>query len=314
MTANEVTIRDQASGSVARIAPELGFNCFSFQAATAAEPLEVLWSDPEFTSGQTKPARSGIPILFPFAGRIRGTSFAFAGKGYSLEVGDDFGNAIHGFVLRRAWRIIEQSPARVVGEFHASVDDAALLDSWPADFRIRASYELSGSSLLSTISICNPDDRPLPFGLGTHGYFRVPLGSSGDRGACLISVPVSERWELGPDLLPIGRRSAVGGELARGVPFDQTKFDDVFDGLKTSAGFCTARIDDPQSGRVLTVKFSDQYRACVVFNPPHREAICIEPYTTIPDAFTLQAKGVDTGLRVLGPGESFEAQIEMRLE
>ncbi|HEX5447005.1 MAG TPA: hypothetical protein VFW87_24535, partial [Pirellulales bacterium] len=60
--------------------------------------------------------------------------------------------------------------------------------------------------------------------------------------------------------------------------------------------------------------FDDQFVACVVFNPPHRQAVCVEPYTMIPDPFALLAAGVDPHLRVLAPGGSFRTAIEIRVE
>ena len=60
--------------------------------------------------------------------------------------------------------------------------------------------------------------------------------------------------------------------------------------------------------------FDDQFTACVVFNPPHREAVCIEPYTTVPDAFTLAERGIDPHLLTLAPGKSFRTRIEIRLD
>jgi len=48
----------------------------------------------------------------------------------------------------------------------------------------------------------------------------------------------------------------------------------------------------------------------VVYNPPHREAFCIEPYTCVPDPFALEARG----LRVLAPGEQFQARIDIEVD
>jgi aldose 1-epimerase len=51
-----------------------------------------------------------------------------------------------------------------------------------------------------------------------------------------------------------------------------------------------------------------------VYNPPHREAVCIEPYTTIPDAFTLAERGIEPHLKVLAPGKTFRTRIEIRVD
>ena len=71
MTQEIVTISDAATGARAKILPGRGFNCFSFLAPTKATPLEVLWSVADFAEGGGRPSGSGIPLMFPFAGRIR---------------------------------------------------------------------------------------------------------------------------------------------------------------------------------------------------------------------------------------------------
>lgn len=303
-----ITISDEAAGSHAAIFPTFGFNCYSFQTTRGGEKYEALWSHPNFASGTERPSRSGIPILFPFAGRIRQGRFEFGGQHFQLPDGDGQGNAIHGFVLSRPWRVIEHTASSVTGQFHFSVDAADIVNQWPADFRINVTYTVKGNSLESAIVIENPDSRWLPCGFGTHPYFRVPTGDYSRR--CRVRVPVRRRWEL-VDLLPTGRvlDYADAGLSNAGVPFAEMKFDDVFTGLEFRDGRCDARITGLDGGRQLTISFDDQFRECVIFVPPHREAVCIEPYTSMADAFALAAQGRDTGMRLLPPGGCLKAGI-----
>ena len=76
----------------------------------------MLWAAADFAAGG-RPSSSGIPLMFPFAGRIRGTSFHFDGKQYALEAGDGLGNAIHGFVIEPAMARDKPAADRVVGTF-----------------------------------------------------------------------------------------------------------------------------------------------------------------------------------------------------
>ena len=66
-----ITIQDAESGAVAQIQPVAGFNCFSFQAPVHDRPVEAFWFEPEFANGLGRPSRSGMPVLFPFGGRIK---------------------------------------------------------------------------------------------------------------------------------------------------------------------------------------------------------------------------------------------------
>ena len=319
MTAETVVLSDPASGAEAHVLTGYGFNCHRFSTLHNGQPVEALWSAPGFAEGG-RASSSGIPLLFPFAGRIGGARYEFAGREYRLEEGDGRGNAIHGFVLNRPWQVVEQSVSRVVGRFQASRVDATLLEKWPADFVLTCAYELRGQTLLSDFIVENPDERPLPFGLGTHPYFRLPLGPRGQAANCRITVPIARSWQL-VDMLPTGEETSgeVHERLRRGMAFGDTQFDDVFSGVAAAAGAgtvgtATARIDDPANGRGLRIDFDASFRECVVYNPPHREAICIEPYTCVPDLFRLAAAGRNTGLRVLAPGERFTARIAMTVE
>jgi aldose 1-epimerase len=314
MSLEIIGIRDRHSGAQARILPGLGFNCFSFEVNDAGQKLETLWSHPELLGGAAKPSGSGIPIMFPFAGRIRGAQFTYEGKRYELTPADGLGNAIHGFVLNRAWRVLRREENLVAGVFQASVDEPALLSKWPADFRITCEYQLQGNTLLSEFLIQNPDTKPLPFGFGTHGYFRIPLGGS-SANDCVVTVPVSSNWVL-DNLLPTGKQDAPPqvAQIARGMPAGDMHLDNVFGGVQFENHRALASVVDPQSKHRMTLSFDDQFTSCVVFNPPHREAVCIEPYTTLPDAFALREQGVDPHLRVLPPGGAFRTRIEMKFE
>jgi aldose 1-epimerase len=314
MTVEVVRITDESSGSIAQIAPGLGFNCFSFQAPLGDQLVETLWAHPEFISGSQRPSGSGIPILFPFAGRIPGTSFEYQGTTYELTPGDAMGNAIHGFVMGRPWRVIAQTPSSVTGEFQGSVDEPTLSRSWPCDFRIRATYEVRGASLLSTFVVDNPDTKPLPFTLATHAYFRLPVGGSGTVADTLVTVPVRAAWQL-ENLIPTGEKIGIPGleGLLTGLPLADRVFDNVLTDIVYDGTQAHTKVQAPSTGHTLTQSFDNSFRHVVVYTPPHREAICMEPYSAIPNALALSERGIETGLRWLQPGESYETQIVIGL-
>ncbi|MBP86142.1 MAG: aldose epimerase [Planctomycetaceae bacterium] len=309
-----ITLRDPAVGSQAKIAVDFGFNCFKFIASIAGKEIDVLWSAPDFESGDARPSGNGIPLLFPFPGRLNGTTFEWDGHTYQVPEEDGCGNAIHGFVLNRPWRVVAHTESKVVGQFQASVDDSSVLEQWPADFRITATYELDGNTLRSSFLLENPDEKPLPCGFGTHPYFHLPLsGTNAD--VCIVRLPVTKHWEL-IDMLPTGHCKEIDGPARydNGQPFAGMTFDDVFAGLQFSDGLCRSSINDPDGGVRLELAFGQSFRECVVYTPPHREAICIEPYTCVPGTFGMPDAVERYGLRVLSPGKSFAAEVTMRVE
>lgn len=311
-TPHIVSITDPVTGSSARIMVSLGFNCFSWRPVLQDGPREMLWAHPDFAGGKERPSGSGVPLLFPFPGRIGKARFMFGGREYLLESGDPFGNAIHGFVFNRPWRAVDQSVSHVSGEFQASRDDRAVLARWPSDFRIRASYTIEGLKLTTEIQCENTGTGPLPYGLGTHAYFRLPLSDGVDPEMTELTVPATKVWEA-RDQLPTGRLLPTDGnlDLASAHPLAGRSFDTYFTDLQPSkSGIIKTILADPGGGRSLVQTFTPDFTQCVVYTPVHREAICLEPYTCVPDPFRLAAEGHPTGLRILHPGEGFSTAIE----
>jgi aldose 1-epimerase len=178
------TLTNTRSGSTARIHPAAGFTCFSLQIPVHGQLVDVLDSEPGFATTGERPTRNGIPLLFPFPNRIRGGRYDWNGRSYTLDGLrlDDFGNIIHGMVFDRPWRVIDSSENQITGRFQLSVDAPDRRPLWPADFVIDVRYELLEQGLHCAIRIENPDTAPLPWGFGTHAYFKVPLAPTSRRG------------------------------------------------------------------------------------------------------------------------------------
>lgn len=307
-----VTITDSQTGSLARIAPELGFNCFEFRAMVNGRAVDVLDSVPDFETGGARASGSGIPILFPFPNRIRAGRFSWQGREFSLPVSDKFGNAIHGLCLDRPWRVMAQGDDFVTGQFQLSVDAPDRLALWPTDFVIEVDYELLRNRLRANFRISNPSGQPLPWGLGTHPYFKLPLSKAGRVEGCLIEVPAAQRWEL-HDCLPTGKRLELDEQhdLRSGAYVGMVSLDDVYTTVQCAGPQFDCLVVDEESGLQVTLTSPPIFREIVVFTPPHRAAVCLEPYTCPTDAIHLHANGIDCGWRTLAPGGEFHTWLDI---
>ena len=293
----------------AHILPEFGFNLFHLAVVADGTPVSVLWYDDAILSGNARPSGSGIPILFPFAGRLHGTSLEWKGKTYELDEGDGMGNAIHGFVLDRPWRVLEQHSDSIVGEFQCSKDAPELLDKWPSDFKIRTSYQLTANGIDATYTCTNAGHETMPCGLGTHAYFQVPL-SGADADLCRLQLPITTRWEM-RDMIATGNRVPLSAheDFKNGMPFGDLVLDDVFGDPVFENGTATAKL--LESNTTLQLSWDSVCPYCVVYTPPHREAICVEPYTLIPGGHSFKAPY--EGLQILEPGDAFTHQMSISL-
>ncbi|HEX6984035.1 MAG TPA: aldose 1-epimerase [Planctomycetaceae bacterium] len=312
-----LTLTDLDSGSTARIAVAFGFNCYEFVAALGGRRVDVIASQPEFVERGEKPSRSGIPILFPFPNRIKGGRFVWDGREYVLpkdRVGYNLDNAIHGFCLDRPWRVTRRTANGATGEFRLSRDAAECRDCWPADFVIEVRYEVLGPALRCDVRVTNPDAVPLPFGFGTHPYFKLPLAGDSRFEDCLVQAPAAERYEL-IDNLPTGRTVPAEEtiDLREGVALGGLKLDDVYTGLSYEPHGLVTRVVDPKAGLEVVQTCDRSFRELVLLTPFWAQAVCVEPYTCTTDAIHLQEQGFDAGLRVLKPGEEFRTWFELRV-
>lgn len=304
-----VWILEDGEGNCLEIWPAMGFNAYRWSVAGE----EILYRDPAFFD-ELKPTRSGFPILFPFPNRIRAGRFTWEGKTYELPLNDSTtSNAIHGFAVRRPWRVVDDgtdaSQAWVTAEFEAARDAPDAVHLWPGKYSIRITYRLMTDMIRVEAAVENPGAKPLPFGLGYHPYFRVaPFG--GDQ-AC-IGMEAGKQWQLA-DCLPTGALTPCN-RTQQEQRFADVDFDDLFTDVPISrrdTRDCGAIESD--EGRRLVVEAGRDFRELVVFTPPHRQAICFEPYTCITDAINLHQQGIDTGLQLLAPGEIWRGWVQVVL-
>lgn len=308
-----VTLLDAETGATAQVLTSFGFNCFSFRAMIAGHPpLDVLDSVPGFEFGTERPSRSGIPILFPFPNRIRDGRYSWAGRDYQLPITAEMPHAIHGFCLDRPWRVIASGENFVTGQFQLSVDAPDRLAYWPADFVIEVDYELLHNRLRANFRINNPGTTDLPWGLGTHPYFKLPLGPGSSVADCTVEAPASHYWEL-EEAIPTGRILPVdeARDLTQGEYADVLKLDDVLTGVDCAGPQFDCVVMDERAGLQVTQTCPPIFREIVAFTPPNRSAICLEPYTCPTDAINLQARGIDVGWRTLAPGAEFHTWIDI---
>lgn len=308
-----VVLQTPDNSTRAQIAPTLGFNCFDFTTELNDKQVVAIDAPDDFLNGDHKPSRYGIPILFPFPNRIANAKFSWAGKDYELPVNGGNGHAIHGFCLDKAWRIAEQTATSVTGEFQLSVDAPERVSLWPADFILRMKYSIGASSLRCDVSVTNPSDAGLPWGYGTHPYFRLPLTNQGAVRACGISADVTKQWVL-EENIPTGEVvDDLTVDLKSGVTFDEVPhLDDVFTGFESSNETpFNCEVTDPRSQVQLIQSCGRGFRELVIFTPKERDAVCLEPYTCATNAIHLHEQGIHAGWQVLEPGGSYETWFQL---
>ncbi len=262
--------------------------------------------------GDTDPAGCSSFLMGPWTNRVRDARFTFQGRTHRLRPNFADGTAIHGVLRDAPWRITDRTPvsARLV---YDSRDHEGV--NFPFAFGSVFRVELAPDELVLDLSIVNLDDRPMPAGCGHHPYFPRTLMATGER--VRLAAGVGGRYEA-VNCLPTGpaKDDAVCAALREGGPLGDPDLDDVFSGFDGRAV-----ITWPDSRVRLTMDCSEVFGHLVVFTPRVREGgaplpwFCVEPCTMPNDGFNLMHGGqADTGVRVLGAGESLETRVRLRVE
>ena len=309
-------LEDQRARSQAWVVPDLGFNVYRFSVEPDGHEVGIIDPPPTLDDLRAHPSRYGVPILFPFPGRVAGGRFAFLGREYELERKVANGNAIHGFVYDRPWQVAAQGTgprdgAVLMGRFE-SQSFPELAGQYPSAFRLDVTYRLHAWTLTIEARAENVGNEPLPLGFGLHPYLHAPIDHGEGAGGCVIQVPVTRRWELA-NLLPTGRILPVEEDLASGVSLEGRRFDDVYTGVILDGEVSRAALSDTKAHLAVVVEADSSFREWVVYTPP-RPAVCFEPYTCAPDALNLEPRGIEAGLMVLEPDEwkSWKVRIRVR--
>lgn len=312
----DVHLRD-VTGATARIQVASGNNVCDYRVPVPgrADPVAVLVT-PDASGGYSY----GNPILFPFPNRVKGGSYTFEGATHQLDVNETArGNHIHGLVNRRPWVTEAVGADDERGAWHrASVDlasDPEIQRQYPFGAKISVTTSLHGGVLVQVTVVENNGSGRLPMGYGIHPWFPVTLGGT-PREASRVRVPGAAIWEL-DNLVPTGQLRHVDGtelDLREWPEIATRELDHVYTAVDRRAdGWTEAGVFYPDENLRLLVEASPEFREWVIFAPPFRPVVCLEPYTGTTNAVNLQNDGIDAGLVVIEPGSSWTGEVRFSL-
>jgi galactose mutarotase-like enzyme len=161
----------EQAGVSARVAPARG----AIVTALTVLGRRLLYMDRDTLADPGRSVRGGIPLLFPFAGRLEGDRLLHTGTTMKQ----------HGFARNRAWGVAEAAPTHLR---LALEDDAETRAVYPHAFRLEQTTRLLPRGLHLELTVHNRGPEPMPIAPGWHPYFRCaaadrprvrPLGVQG---------------------------------------------------------------------------------------------------------------------------------------
>lgn len=241
--------------------------------------------------------------MLPYSNRIRDGHFDFQQNSIQLDHPDT--HAIHGAVRKLPWRTVSSDSQSLVCALSSS-DHPGF--NWPWAIDALITHHIDGAILSSTLELTNRDSSDMPAGLGWHPYFVREI----DGAPAFLTLPVDAVFpDDSGDCLPDGPAVALPEALdfrqARALNPDQ-RIDCCLAGL---SGSCL--IDWRAAGIRLNMTADEICRYLVLYNPdmPH---FAVEPVTNANDAFNLASRNLESGARVLAPGQTLRATMTLQLE
>jgi len=123
--------------------------------------------------------------------------------------------------------------------------------------------------------------------------------------ATRLTATVDRMWETDSEVLPTRLSPcASAANPTRGLAVDQVSLDNVFSGWNGAA-----EIVWPERKARLRMEADAPLRVLVLYTPPDADFFCAEPVSNVTDAFNMPDDQRDSGLIVLGPGESARAAV-----
>lgn len=276
----------------------------------------------------------GDAILAPFANRIPGTrspddeTITTRVGGRTVTLPANWGGkapgaeryAMHGLLLGARVGDVQRETTGARDVVRARYDAGDFGGRWTSRTTLDFEYTLARDRFEVAVRATNSGDEPLPMGIGSHPYFRIP---SADRAQARLHVPARMRALVNDydEVLPTGELRPV-----RDTPFDFSQpdgrplgdiyLDDCFSDLvRDPNGDVVCRIIDPASRFDLhVIGASPAIRAVQAYAPPGEAYVALEPQFNLADPFGAEwPPEIDTGMVHLAPGESVDYRVVLEI-
>ena len=302
------------------VLPEAGASLVAFEGRFGDAWLPLMRPTPPEAVATLNPSPMASFTLVPWSNRIVDARFTFHGRVYQLRANTPQGWAIHGDGRHRRWRVVSSGADALT----CRLDSRAFADyNFPFPLTADVRYALTDGRFDTTLTLTNAGETAMPAGFGFHPYFNRGFGAAAvDEVQLQIKLGGVYPPLPGLDASPITTPVLPGTNLPLGMHEVPSNMDFAH---MTAVGardinHCFSRWDGratlayPSSGVRLEFECDPALGHVVIFTPPGKPFIAVEPVTNAIDGFNLFDAGLpDTGIRALEPGEQFSATFSIHL-
>lgn len=229
--------------------------------------IEYLWQ------GDAKYWQDRSPVLFPIVGRMTDDHCFCYGQSCKLE--------LHGFAQTKDFTVVKIQEDAVTLELRS---DALTKQQYPFEFTLHINYTLKENAVNICCSVINLDERTMPFGVGVHPGFNVPLTEDEHFEDYVLEFVKSCQ----PDIIGFTEQGFANGcdrlyplQDGKYIPLQHSLFDD--DGFMLKNMCREVILRSRVSGQGVKVSFPEMPYV-VFWHAPKTDApyVCIEPWSSLP--------------------------------
>ncbi|WP_088068634.1 aldose 1-epimerase family protein [Gottfriedia luciferensis] len=257
---------------------------------TKKNNIDYLWNaDPAFWGRHA-------PVLFPNVGKLIDNQYKVNNEVYSLPQ--------HGFARDMEFKLIDSKDNELN---YMLISDQQTIVKYPFQFSLNVNYKLKDETLFITYIVKNNDTKPMPFSIGAHPAFNIPLLDNDSFEDYYIEFEEEERLETikleGP--YRNGQRELIGERIKK-LPLTRELFKDdalIFENLKKN----TISICSNNHPNTIKVNF-EGFPFVGIWTTKTAPFLCIEPWYGIADEIGSVKEMKDRlGIQILKPSESFKS-------
>jgi len=301
----EITLKNEAGSVFVTILPESGARIKELCLSNGKESFSIVKKITDVHSEQRDDLFMNAK-LSPFAGRIKDGEFSFNSSDYNLEINySDENHACHGFVYDKKFAVTDYTLTEDFISCTLEYRYPGDVPGYPLSFVLAITYKLSLSEgLTCETQIKNISDMPMPLSDGWHFYFDLDMNIND----LILSIESCEIIELDSRMIPTGEKKLFT-EFTAPKLIGNRKFDTCFK-LKSDGKAVTRLYSEKKKIDVRIWQESNpgKYQYLLIYTPPDRRSIAIEPMTSNIDSFNN-----GEGLITLAPNESFKARFGVML-
>ncbi len=260
---------------------------------------EYLWQgDPTYWAGRAT-------LLFPICGRLIEGRYTYKGKSYDM--------LLHGFIRNVDLSVSAKTENSISFTY---TENEETLAQYPFAFRFTVTYTLCDNTLDHKFEVENTGDDTLPFGLGGHPGFNIPLEPGTD-----FTDYYVEFAENAPARKLILTETCFMTDDSEPFPLEDGKIyrlhHDMFDNdaifLKDMAKSVTLKSD--KTTKAVTLTYNDM-SYLGLWHKPKTEApyMCIEPWISLPaDDGIVDDMATKKYMTRLAPGEKADFSFSITI-